>query len=228
MTDDDPTGMKALADSFPLIALAGSSSWTEAQWAEHDAKVAAERGAEGNAEAARARTAKLEGLALRGWPRRALDTVADADCGKPVVSRVTSWNTKAESVLVLAGAPGCGKTTAAAIWAMRQSFGVSFLRATTFAASSRYDAEDRAAWRDASALVLDDLGAEYADAKGNFLVDLDELIDTYYGDRKPLLITTNILDSQAFKQRYGARVSDRLRECGAWYGIGTGSLRRRG
>jgi DNA replication protein DnaC len=72
--------------------------------------------------------------------------------------------------------------------------------------------------------VLDDLGSEYADAKGNFLVNLDELIDTFYGDKRPLLITTNCTDSE-FKQRYGARIVDRIRECGSFYGIRTASLR---
>ena len=98
------------------------------------------------------------------------------------------------------------------------------LRAAKFAANSRYDADAREAWMLAPALVLDDLGAEYLDAKGSFLVDLDELIDTFYGDGRPLVITTNT-DAAAFKARYGERIVDRLRECGVWLSIADGSMR---
>jgi len=99
-----------------------------------------------------------------------------------------------------------------------------FLRASTFAATSRYDAKHRETVFAAPALVLDDLGAEYLDDKGSFLVDLDELIDTFYANRRPLLITTN-LDRDRFYQRYGSRIRDRLRECGAFWETKSGSLR---
>jgi len=56
------------------------------------------------------------------------------------------------------------------------------------------------------------------------MADLDELVDTYYGDQRPLLITTN-LDREAFKSRYGQRIADRLRECGRWFSIASESLR---
>ena len=71
--------------------------------------------------------------------------------------------------------------------------------------------------------MLDDLGAEYVDAKGSFLVDLDELIDTYYGDERPLVITTN-LTKDDFKARYGARIERRVRECGKWLSFSKGGV----
>jgi DNA replication protein DnaC len=202
----------------------GSKDWTDEQWAAHDAEVAIKL-ANANKDAENERVWRIaKGFADAGWPARALDSAKVADETKPAVARVLSWDTKVENVLVLSGQPGCGKTTAAAVWAQRRNQAPAFVRATTFASSSRYDRDTRDAWLHANALVLDDLGAEYADAKGNFLVDLDELIDTFYGDKRPLLITTNCTDVE-FKQRYGARIVDRIRECGSFFGIRTTSLR---
>ena len=96
------------------------------------------------------------------------------------------------------------------------------------------------------ALVLDDVGAEYADANGNYRVDLDELIDRFYADARVLVITTNLvyatpaqrdraaaesagIDRQAptFADRYGERVTDRIRECGRWVSSRAASMRGR-
>ena len=55
---------------------------------------------------------------------------------------------------------------------------------------------------------------------------LDELIDTFHGDRRPLLITTNC-DVAGFKVRYGERIADRLRESGRWISVDGGSMRRK-
>ncbi len=218
LDDDEPP---------PRIALVpGSSNWTEAQWAENDAKVAAMRAEQDAEEVKQERAAKLRSFEKAGWPKRALEAAEVADLAKPAIVRIAAWKPEAECVIVLSGPAGCGKTVAAAKWALTKSWAPAFLRATTFAASSRYDHERRSAWLEASALVLDDLGAEYADAKGNFLVDLDELVDTFYGDKRPLLITTNCT-SDEFKARYGGRVIDRIRECGSWFSVNGESLRRK-
>lgn len=230
MSDDDrtrePTELRNLFSSF---GLEGMSSMTDEQWAEHDAKVAAERErerAERERHIAQHPTPALERL---GWASRALKAATAADDTRESIQRLMAVNFEDTNVVVLSGDPGCGKTVAAAYWAQRDKrFGqrVRFVRAATFAASSRYDQETRALWYHAHALVLDDLGAEYLDAKGSFNVDLDELIDTYYAEERPLIITTN-LQAAAFKQRYGERVVDRIRECGKWVDISASSMRRR-
>ncbi len=219
--------MAAIIGNGPFAkAFAEQSQWTDEEWEAHDAKVRADLDEANRAEAEQRERDRWSALTQAGWPLRALEAARAADREQPAVTKVLAWDTKQASVLVLSGQPGCGKTTAAALWAMGRSWAPQFVRATTFAASSRYNHEQRDGWLRADALVLDDLGAEYADAKGNFLVDLDELVDTFYGDRRPLLITTNCTDSE-FKQRYGARIVDRIRECGVFFGIRAGSLRGR-
>ena len=97
--------------------------------------------------------------------------------------------------------------------------------AMTFARHSRYD-HNRDDLLAAPSLILDDLGCEYLDAAGSFLVDLDELLDAYYRAKRPLVITTNCT-AEVFRSRYGARIVDRLLESGEFYSVGGPSLRRR-
>jgi DNA replication protein DnaC len=215
--NNDP---KTVAD---ILALTPMHAWTAEQWAEHDKRIAAERGRQAPIVEVHAQPVNLREL---GWPARLLQIAHAADRTQPGVARVLANDFAKANVIILSGAPGCGKSVAAAVWATERRRPVSFLRASTFAASSRYSAEDRAAWYSAKALVLDDLGSEYLDAKGSFLVDLDELVDTYYADLRPLVITTNCTREQ-FVERYGQRIDDRLRECATWFSIASPSLRRK-
>lgn len=218
------SGSTKLGDVLPILtAFAG---WTDEQWAEHDAKVAANIAHE--REAAVAPLFVVPAWGERGWPRRALEAAAVADESRQAVQRIRAWDPGDKSVLVLSGEPGCGKTVAATWWAThspRYNRVARFIRATTFATSSRYDQVARQFCYGAAALVLDDLGTEYLDGKGSFNVDLDELVDTFYSEERPLVITTN-LGPEAFKGRYGERVADRIRECGRWMSLAEKSLRR--
>lgn len=219
----DQPPIKSLFSSF------GEPEMTDEEWESHDAKVRAQLEAERNSPRALAESERQRKHMMcvgNDWPYRAYEAALTADESKPAVARVQQWVSKVENVLVLSGPAGCGKTVAAAWWAQRNESRAIFLRATTFAASSRYDSDKRDRWMNASALVLDDLGAEYADVKGNFLVDLDELVDTFYGDKRPLLVTTNA-SADEFKNRYGQRITDRIRECGTFASLAGASLRRK-
>ena len=218
----DVDDLGAMDDAVALMR--ESAGWTDEQWSEHDRKIADARAKETTEAEARRVRDKFGRLEKAGFPLRALRAAERADENRSAVSRVRDWKPEDKSILVLSGPAGCGKTVAAAWWAIRQPCSPVFVRATTFAASSRYDRETRDTWFDAPALVLDDLGTEYLDAKGSFLVDLDELLDVFYGNSKPLLITTNA-DAGAFKARYGERVSDRVRECGVWFAMRDASMR---
>ena len=198
---------------------------SEEQWAERDREVAAARVAEERQADARRIEERQKALLEAGFPRRAVDhAIVAIESTSAPIARVASWDPGKISTLVLSGSKGCGKTVAATWWAMRRPRVPRFVRAATFAASSRYEREDRNKLLEAPALVLDDLGTEYLDAKGSFLVDLDELMDVFYGDYKPLLITTNCsLDE--FRQRVGDRFADRMRECASFWTTSAPSFR---
>lgn len=194
---------------------------------------------------------RARAMASKGWESRPLKLIrSDAyDEGKAsaYLSAMRASDTEDGGIVVLAGNPGSGKTAAAARWAYtRDSYAPRFLRAAEFFRWSRYDHEKRDAVLSELALVLDDAGAEYADAGGSYRVDLDELIDRFYGNRRVLVITTNIayatpeqrdrlaaggvkVDAGAptFVERYGERVTDRVRECGRWVDSASVSMRRR-
>lgn len=223
MTHDKRTGPTTIASALHLVP-ASISTMTEEQWAEHDARIQAQARRDCDlAEATRA-SARTQSLLEVGFPRRALDESLRADERRSAIARLGSWDPTSRNVLVVSGDKGCGKTVAATWWARRQRCTPRFVRSSTFAASSRYDREKRDAWLAAPALVLDDLGTEYLDDRGSFLVDLDELIDVFYGDRRPLIVTTN-LKIDKFRSRYGARIEDRLRESAAFFAATGGSMR---
>lgn len=231
--DEKRTGSTSITSALRVVtdlAIPDSiASLTDEQWAERDAQVAAATAKRIEAdedERARSRTRDLQAA---GFPVRALEESLRADRTRPAISRVLSWACDERNVLVISGDKGCGKTVASTWWARRQAFTPRFVRATTFAASSRYDREDprgRQAILSAPGLVLDDLGTEFLDEKGSFLVDLDELIDVYYADRRPLIVTTN-LKLEQFRERYGARIEDRMRESAVFYSVSGGTLRGR-
>jgi DNA replication protein DnaC len=164
------------------------------------------------------------------FPARALGVALEtADVAAPAVAQLAEWSrVNADGIAVVAGPTGVGKTVAACWLALQQPLRSrpAFLRASEFAALSRYDSDARARWSDPSWLVLDDVGAEFADAKGSFAAALDELVDLFYAHKRVLVMTTN-LTSVDFAARCGERITDRLREAGAWIAIASSSLRGR-
>jgi len=142
--------------------------------------------------------------------------------------------------VVLSGSPGCGKTVASCAWLREivvadgrvDGFTGYVGRVPLFVTSARlsrwdrYDNESMNRLLRADRLVIDDLGAEYADAKGNFAAILDEVVGDRHANRRPLVITTN-LDAAAFKARYDERIADRIREVGRFVSLAGASMRKR-
>lgn len=169
----------------------------------------------------------VAGQRANGFPLRAIEAAQGANEQAPAIVAISQWEKAGFDIAVLAGSAGCGKTVAATWWCInRMPYRAKFGRAAEFAVSSRYNQEQRDWWLSADALVLDDLGAEFVDAKGSFASDLDGLIDSFYADKRKLIITTNC-DATAFKARYGERIADRIRECGKFITIGGESMRRK-
>jgi DNA replication protein DnaC len=199
---------------------------TEKEWEARDAEVAEIRAladvrsrldtAEGQR---RAQVAMVD----RGWPERAVDDAFNADVHREAITAMRDRDPR-RNIIVLSGSVGSGKTVAAARWSIDEHRESSFVRATTMARTSRYESDSVAPWYNARALVLDDLGAEYLDTKGSYLVDLAELIDTYHGERRPLVITTNCRWGE-FEARYQARITDRLHESAEWISLSSNSMR---
>ncbi len=128
-----------------------------------------------------------------------------------------------DGTLVLSGGIGCGKTVAACSWLLKRAPGL-FLSSARLARWPRYEDAQMRRLLSASRLVIDDLGAEYMDEKGNFAAVLDEVIVDRHANMKPTVITTN-LDATAFKNRYGQRIADRVRECGRFLSLADVSKR---
>jgi len=128
-------------------------------------------------------------------------------------------------VLVLMGGIGTGKTLAACWWAAKAMHeGAGFMTAAELARWPRYEMAAMDRLLGAAALVVDDLGTEYMDDKGNFLAVFDEFVNTRCANMRKTVITTN-LTPKTFRERYGARITDRIVECGRFVSVAGDSMR---
>ncbi len=148
--------------------------------------------------------------------------------------KLTDW-----CLLALSGGPGTGKTTAAAAWLWSAAdaacsddlhgiarLPLAFLTAARLSRFPKYDDEQMTRILRVHRLVIDDLGAEYVDKNGSYLSLLDEVVNERYAARRPTLLTTN-LEVGPFKERYGDRIADRIREIGRFVSVGGKSMRRK-
>lgn len=207
----------------------GSKSWTEEQWATYERlKSEAVQAEKRRAEAGAAKRRRKD-LFGAGVPRKDLDLVLgdDMDPSK-ALEAAQEARRDAVTLLVLSGPPGCGKTTAASWWLSQEGgWPVLFVDASRLSRWPRFDEKRMEELEWAKALVVDDLGLEYDDKGGAFRSFLDGLVNARYADLLPTLITTNLTPA-AFKERYGARVADRIREAGRFVSINEPSRRKKG
>jgi DNA replication protein DnaC len=183
------------------------------------------------AELAKAKRLQLERMKL---PREALESPTDKTLAMDAVSSPFT-------LLILSGSPGTGKTVAAVSWI------VDYVNAdenwpgpgsalelrgmpvfTTAAGLSRWDRYEQATMSKllySPRLVIDDLGVEYLDKNGFLTALIDEVVNERYSGRRPLIMTTN-LDVEGFRERYGNRVADRIRQSGRFVGCGNASMRK--
>jgi DNA replication protein DnaC len=188
----------------------------------------------------RARIAPYMRMRRRGVPAKDHDAIARAELeDTAAMQAVRALLASDQRILVLSGPKGCGKTTAAA-WMVAQDISVrmpgggeegrapepQFLDVSKLARLSRYKAEEVEPIEECSLLVIDDLGMEYADEKGSFLATLDGVFNARYAAGLYTVITTN-LPSKTFKERYGERLADRIREAGRFVELNGKSLRGR-
>lgn len=213
MSDDASVPVSAIVRRLHAMVDRGEVEFAEAPEAEEEAT------AEDHA------AARREHLLRRARiPARYLEDLA-AVRETPALTRVRAWigeGARAASVLVLAGAPGSGKTVAAA-WALGELSG-TFFAARSLVLSDAERGEAYRALTSCDLLVLDDLGSEYADRHGWSRSVIDAVIESRHADLRRTIVTTN-LAGDAFARRYGQRVADRVRGAGCWYVVSGRSMR---
>lgn len=209
-----------------------NKTMTDDEWEAHDRRVRLAQMGEARREREKRTRVRGGKVAACGAPYELVRLVVSGKTVRDsqVMKDLDEWQRSAAQpgarICVLAGPVGVGKTVAAVRWLM--NFGgirPGYARAGDFEAVGRYDTEWRAQWRGASGFILDDLGAEYADAKGNLISDLDTLFDVYATGRGRLVVTTN-LTWEVFQARYGERISSRIVERATWINV-TGPDQRR-
>ena len=176
----------------------------------------------------RAIQAKRADLEQAGVPARMLDAMSDGEPTKrtTALDAVTEWLASEErDLLVLSGGVGCGKTFAAA-YACTQARWPVFCDPMTLGTLKRFDAQAVEPFVACSLLVIDDLGQEFADDKGNAIQFIEALLARRQARKLRTLITTNLLPGQ-FKARYDERIADRIRESGKFVSCGESSMRPR-
>lgn len=245
MTDDDQ--YKRTAEATTLAGVLGDVNHFEPPllgyspewWEARDRKVAEERAVDAVQEEQRRMNERANLLRDEDFPELAVaaalgaleDTTAIAVARRFVQARAHGLRTR---VLVFGGGVGVGKTTAAAWIAVKQQDPrPGFIRVSALERRGRYDKELDGWLRTRTSLVIDDVGAEVLDGKGVFRSLLDEIVDTFYANRRTLIMTTNLRPKQGndaeppqFKERYGERVWSRCSELGEWGDCGTRDLRR--
>jgi DNA replication protein DnaC len=125
-------------------------------------------------------------------------------------------------LVVLSGAPGCGKTAAVSWWLSRAP-GSKFITAAKLSRISKWGDEVKELIK-ATRLGIDDLGVEFADDKGFFVSLLDDVINERYSRQRPTVITTN-MQAPLFSSRYKGRIVDRVDEFCGFTSLSGGSLR---
>ncbi len=234
MTDDNHARTRAALPLAGLIheppMLGYSSEW----WDQRDREVAAMREHDATALEKSRITTRAGELRDNGFPELFVASALAELADTTAMRFVRVFRHLPSKLLVLAGGVGTGKTTAATWLALRgQDPRPGFIRVNELERRGRYDRNLGSWLADKTSLVVDDVGAEYLDGKGSFRSLMDEVVDTFYSNRRILVMTTNLRprktetgDEDQFVERYGERVWSRLHQLGQWGDCGTRDLRR--
>lgn len=213
-----------------------ATAWGEAMREDDERRIRAERSNDGS----NARALAYDALRRSEVPPKPLRELGAFDRQRGHGPKAVEYLAGNRPALAMFGTVGQGKTLAA-VWAARELLSrmalgslatgqntspVVFIAATTFARLSAYSADDKAFFDGlcrVRVLVLDDVGTETL--AGVAAAHFDELIDTRINFERRTIITSN-LSAGAFKERYGERIADRLRQS-AVISIGSGGSMRR-
>lgn len=171
--------------------------------------------------------------------------------GYQAVAVVRSWLRREDApMLLMSGGVGSGKSCAAAesmrlarkpativddegtllaSWQWDTAHAL-FVSAARLSACASWTDDGGRLWsraRNASVLVVDDLGVESISDRGPFLSDLHDVLDARYQDTTQRTVITTNLEGKAFVDRYGPRILSRVRERGVACSVGRQDLRGR-
>lgn len=145
------------------------------------------------------------------------------------LAAVDWWSANKSRVLLIRGAVGGGKSTAAAavsrvyaesVAGKHRGVGLSWLRTNDFVSAVLHQYDDDAPRLGRDLVVVDDVGLETRP-------DFEQALCVFIDDYDARLVMTTNLTKEAFRERYGARVVDRLLECGSAITIKGESRRRK-
>lgn len=170
-----------------------------------------------------------------GVPSRLIKAIQEL---KPngYITETDRWKATEQWCLIMNGSAGTGKSTAAAWWLYQEatriaengkapySYKQAWFRANDLMLVGNYNKELLETLWSSPWLVLDDLGNEFMDSKGNFSALLYGIVDHRYGNERKTIITTN-MTKQELSDKYDRRVYDRLRHESALYGSNDTSRR---
>ncbi|MFN0251720.1 MAG: hypothetical protein ACKV2T_32890 [Kofleriaceae bacterium] len=217
--------------NFEPPTLEHSPEW----WEQRDREVAEQRARDFAAAEAQRAIERAGDLRESGFPEMFVSSGLGDLADTEAMRHARMFIHLPKKLLVLAGGVGTGKTTAAAWLALKgQDPRPGFVRIATLARRSLYDRKLTDWLEGLTSLVIDDVGAEFLDGKGAFRSLMDEVVDTFYSNRRTLVMTTNLRprrkgpeDEPEFAERYGERVWSRVTQVGVWGDCGTRDLRRK-
>lgn len=168
----------------------------------------------------------IPSLVRRGVPERTARACLNANDTEAIRTLADAK----ESLVVLAGPAGVGKSVAALLWLFDRAKGkpecLKWVQSGDLARGYAYDQDSFDAVTGVYALVIDDMGVEYVDEKGRWSVTLEEVLSRRFARMRKTVVTTNVVEVEAFKARYGERIASRLNEDGAFVVCGGPDLRR--
>jgi DNA replication protein DnaC len=217
-------------DGVDIESLGRSAEW----WAQRDREIAEQR-ARDVAALERARMAQRAGdLRENHFPEMFVTAALGELEDTPAMRHAQLFPHLPKKIIVFAGGVGAGKTTAAAWLALKgQDPRPAFARISELERRGRYDRNLDDWLKDKTSLVIDDVGAEVLDGKNVFRSLFDEIVDMFYGNRRTLVMTTNLRPKRAntdeqeqFVERYGDRVASRVAQSGVWAECGMRDLRK--
>lgn len=174
-----------------------------------------------------ARVLACDRLDACGAPRRAITRVCLTGATEETAA-ILALRSAPGSVVVLGGAVGVGKSTAALAWLLEHMLAGTSCRWVHAhdldRLSGREDRDNLDRVLAIGALVIDDLGVEYLDRGGYLAAVIDRIVSARTEIEAPTVITTNVTPD-TFVTRYGQRVADRIREAGGFIQVAGASRR---